>query len=1094
MRIERWLLVFLAWCLLVLAPAAVQAIEPAQAFLDGLRERGLYDVALDYLDSAAQNPAVPVSFKETLAYEKAVTLIQGARLQRDTSVREKQLDEGQKTLQEFVSAQPSHLLAMSARSQMGNVIVERARIKVERAKKSAAGEKDKLNQEAQTLYLEAGKVFAALVEELRTKLKAYPAVIDEKKEAKRAEERDRFRMDFLQGQLLVAATREEMADTLPKDSKQWSEALTAAAGEYKKVYEDYRTRLAGLYARMYQGRCLQKLGKHKEASAILNELLANPDAPEAFRALKIKVMALAVDSWLAQDLWLEVLKKREQGGTGPVELVSSARPAEERQEEICAIRMAIAKASKLMSDDLKKKNARDPQAKLLLTDGRKQLAELIKFPNPYQEEARRLMPEYAGGNAEAVAERKEPKTFQEARTAAKEAIDAMQSANLLLKSLPALIARSKAEEKPELEKQLDEAKVQSKKGQEDALHYCRLALKLIDKETDVNDVNLIRYLLCFLSYTEGNYFDAVVIGDFLARRYPDSQGARACAKIAMASYLKLYADNTSDDKEFESARIVEIADFIVKKWPDQPEAEEALNTLIPFMIRAKQLKQAEDYLAKIPQDSPHRGNAELKTGQALWASYIENSRQVREWENEHGPEPEKINIALPGPASVTDTKSPVEPAPQEFDIAARKLELETLKTKAKQTLIDGVKRMEGAGAVTPVLVSAMLSLAQIYVDTNEPAKAVKLLEDPKVGVLTLVTNNDPAVAKEGYAEETYKTALRAYISSLSAGADPKTTVEKARGVMDALKQRMGQTPQGQAKLVAIYVSLAKDLQQQMEIAEPAVKKSLGLGFENFLGQVAADATELNILNWVAETYRAMGESYGTGLKSLTPEAKGYFTKAAQTYQKILDMGQKDASFLTAPMTTQLQIQLGRTKKSMGDYIGARDTFEKVLKVNPMLLPVQIEAARLYQDWGGTGKGQEGQYLKAMFGDRPDNAATDPAKKGKNVIWGWGEIAKMTASSKQFRDQFFEARYNLALCRFNYALSQADAAKKKETLAMSRRDIAVTVGFYPDLGDKWKPQFDSLLKTVQKALGEQPVGLPALQSSPANGKTAAAKAK
>src|SRR5215204_489407 len=140
-------------------PAVSWAIEPAQAFLDGLRERQLYDVALDYLDSAEQNPAVPLNFKETLVYEKGATLVQGAKLQRDVALREKQLDEGQKTLQQFVNAQPTHLLTMSARSQLGNVIVERARIKVEKSKKVAAAEKQKLHKEAQALYGEAHKVF-----------------------------------------------------------------------------------------------------------------------------------------------------------------------------------------------------------------------------------------------------------------------------------------------------------------------------------------------------------------------------------------------------------------------------------------------------------------------------------------------------------------------------------------------------------------------------------------------------------------------------------------------------------------------------------------------------------------------------------------------------------------------------------------------------------------------------------------------------------------------------------------------------------------------------------------------------------------------
>jgi len=896
---------------------------------------------------------------------------------------------------------------------------------------------------------------------LRAKLKTYPAALDPKKDAKKVEERDRYRADFLQSQLLVAATREEMADTFARDSKEWTDAVTAAGNQYKTVYEDYRTRLAGLYARMYQGRCLQKLKKDKEASAIFNELLSNPDTPDAFRTLKIKVSALACDSWLAQSLPLEILKKSEGGlPMRPLDLVNTARANEEREDEMCAIRLGIAKAAKMRADELKKSAPRDASIKLLMNEGRKQVSEVAKFVNPYQDEARRLMPEFSSGSGEVAGERKEPKNFLEARTAAKEAIDAMQSANVLVKTLPAQIARAKSPERGDLEVELEKAKSELKKTQDEALHYCRLALTKVDKDSTLDDVNLIRYLLCYLSYAEENYFDAVVIGEFLARRYPDSQGARSCANIVMTSYLKIYAATTGDDKEFESSRIVEIADYIVKKWPDQPEAEQALNTLIPFMIRAKQLKQAEDYLAKIPESSPHRGNAELKTGQALWASYIENSKQIREWEN-----------------------SP-EIAPEDFDAAARKAELEPLKTKAKQTLVDGVKRMQATGELSPTLVSAVASLAQIYVDTNEPALAVTLLEDAKIGSLTLLERNDPLIQKEGYAEEIYKTALRAYISSLSAGSDAKATIEKARGVMDALKQRIGQTTQGQARLVAIYVSLARDLQQQMEIADAAAKKSLGLAFEKFLGPIAADATELNILNWVAETYRGMGESYGSTLKTMTPEAKGYFTKAAATYQKILDADAKNPNFLSDAMATQIRIQLAKTKKSMGQYIEARDTYEAVLKTNAMLLPVQIEAARLYQDWGGTGKGQEQNYQKAMFGDRPD-------AKGKNVIWGWGAIAGMTANKAEFRDQFFESRYNLALCRYNYAVSQADPTKKKENLTMARRDITNTVAFYPNLGDKWQPNFDNLLKSIQKALGERPSGLQALQPAPTATATAPA---
>jgi tetratricopeptide (TPR) repeat protein len=289
---------------------------------------------------------------------------------------------------------------------------------------------------------------------------------------------------------------------------------------------------------------------------------------------------------------------------------------------------------------------------------------------------------------------------------------------------------------------------------------------------------------------------------------------------------------------------------------------------------------------------------------------------------------------------------------------------------------------------------------------------------------------------------------------------------------------MQQNPQGQQRLVAIYVSLARDLQRQMEIADPTAKKALGVGFETFLKEVAADATELNILNWVGETYRGMGESFGTTLKTLTPEAKGYFVKAADTFQKILEKGKADTTFLPPAMATHIRIQLAKCNKYMGDYLGARDIYESILKASPSVLPAQVEAAKLYQDWGAAGKEHIENYMRAIVGARPDKA-----KNNQNTIWGWGEIGRKTAGNAQFKEQFYEARYNLALCRYNYALAQTEAAKKEEQLKRAKSDIALTAGLYADLGgEERKKQFDTLLRNIQKGLGERAEGLKALQSS------------
>ena len=80
------------------------------------------------------------------------------------------------------------------------------------------------------------------------------------------------------------------------------------------------------------------------------------------------------------------------------------------------------------------------------------------------------------------------------------------------RTLPSRIAASKSPEKEEFQKQLEDAKQQAAKSQNDALHYCRLAMKLIDKDTELAEVNLIRYWLCYLLFNEGEYYDSIVIG------------------------------------------------------------------------------------------------------------------------------------------------------------------------------------------------------------------------------------------------------------------------------------------------------------------------------------------------------------------------------------------------------------------------------------------------------------------------------------------------------------------------------------------------------------------------------------------------------
>jgi hypothetical protein len=519
----------------------------------------------------------------------------------------------------------------------------------------------------------------------------------------------------------------------------------------------------------------------------------------------------------------------------------------------------------------------------------------------------------------------------------------------------------------------------------------------------------------------------------------------------MAAYLKLYVENTTNNKDFESRKVTGIASYLAKKWSDQPEAIDALNTLVPLMIKAGKLDQAEKYLNDIPLDSPKRGEAEIKTGQAMWSAYLLGMQEIRKWESGDEAKPEGV------------------------DLAAKKAALDPLKARAQKILEDGVTRMKGAGKVDEAAATASLSLAQIYVDTGHADQAVTVLEDPEVGPLPLVQAGSPAAQRPGFAGETCKTALRAYISSLAGSADADTTVKKATDVMTSMKEAV---PPDQ--LTAVYFSLARDLEQQMKLALPEAKKTLSVGFETFLKQIRTTATEYSVLNWVAETFSSIAEGFDTGQPVPSDEARKYYDEALATYQTILEK----VKFDDPKLKTQTLLRQAQACRHVLQFTKARDIYREFLKESNTKLNIQVEAAKLHQEWAAALANDEDKarlYMRAMAG-----AEEDPVT-GNNIIWGWGRLSQVAAKYPQFRDVFHEARYNLAFCRLNLARLQKAKAEQQQQLKKAKDGILQTqqlFGSGPEW-DAWKPRYEALMKEIQAALGEKPAGLPQIQPPAAN---------
>src|SRR6185295_7514807 len=100
-------------------------------------------------------------------------------------------------------------------------------------------------------------------------------------------------------------------------------------------------------------------------------------------------------------------------------------------------------------------------------------------------------------------------------------------------------------------------------------------------------------------------------------------------------------------------------------------------------------------------------------------------------------------------------------------------------------------------------------------------------------------------------------------------------------------------------------------------------------------------------------------------------------------------------------------------------------------------------AETYQSRGALDKAG---YSSAILGGQP-------GKDGKNIIWGWALMAKMTQDNDKFDDTFHLARHNLAECRYLYGMKQTDPEKQKKFAQAAKDDIRITYKLYPNMGGK-----------------------------------------
>ncbi len=165
--------------------------------------------------------------------------------------------------------------AAKSRKDEAIAAVEKGRRELQKAKSAEDPvEKAEHQKKAREFFEEGRRRFQASHDSLKAAYEKFDKFIP-KEDVARYEARERAYGLYVQAQLNLAMTTYEEAQTWERGALERKNLLTEAANAFEQIHARYRLQLAGLYARLYQGKCFEDQDDLVKAMGIYNELLSH---------------------------------------------------------------------------------------------------------------------------------------------------------------------------------------------------------------------------------------------------------------------------------------------------------------------------------------------------------------------------------------------------------------------------------------------------------------------------------------------------------------------------------------------------------------------------------------------------------------------------------------------------------------------------------------------------------------------------------------------------------------------------------------------------------------------------------------------------
>lgn len=1013
------------WLTLALSPQ-VAADEPFDRFMARLKDERLFDLATVYLEQQASLGTLSEVQKGAISLERALLLQQSSIFQSKEELRFARLDQAEVSFKEFLDKQPNHPRRGEAKLGLGNLTLARGEHNFLLGTKGA-GDPEKLKAAAD-YFNRAKDLFNSTLQELTPVLNELKGAKVADGDSAKLELREQYRSEYSQAQLLAVYARKRATDCLPSDSPQRKTEFEEVEKAFTAIYLN-DTRADGLrnLALFYRGQVQQLLGKTPEALDSFQRIADIVDVPDPMRNLKTRAVTELIK------LLIDPAQAKFDTAVAVGEpWAAKINPAEATDADWLALQVTLAQAQILTAKKLREADAGATATKNLEDKARRALQASVKVNGDHQDKARQLLADIGVEPIAAVESNKPVNSFSEALDAAKTKLADIESASLSVEILKQQVAATQdAAEKNKLEAQIQQVQNDSISGMKGVSDLLSRALSLYTTADNRSQLQEARYLLSYTLLRQERFYEAAATASFTTRSSAGENWGLRSGLICLNAYQRLLTGADAVKKEFIFTQLQGLAEYLLKTWPAAEESQQAANLLVQLTLIGGDLDKAKSYVGMVPANTASGGKLRKQLGLSLWDDYNKRLR-----------------------AAGNDSTDPAL-------VASRQLAFDTL----REGVVDGAP----AEKADLVSIEAALALIHLWMLDGKMEDASNLLNSPDKGPITLLESN-PDLGKDGTTSlRAYQAALQIYIAKLATQND-NSILEKVQATIEKLQSIAGNDEEGQKKLAAVFYRLALDLQQQLETTPDAsARDRLASGIAVVLTQLRDSTQDTTTKLWVGQTLTGIAKAVKGKEAVAGPSVKKLTDESIAT----LDALRKDST-LAQDASTKVRFVMAQAYQIQGNPTEALKLMEDILQQNPMMLDVQLEAARMLQA-AGTGKSSD-YLVKAVNGYLPN------PKTRQNTIWGWGKISQLTSGKPNLTESFFESRLELARCRYLQALLDKTPESRNKLLQKSLVDITQTLKLYPELGGPvFSERFDKLTRDVQRELKQNVVGLKGLTS-------------